>query len=165
MSEPFTKDQVFIRKLTEIIEANLANEKFGVDELAIESGISLYKLSHKLYAINKKTVNQFIREVRLKKALEILQDGEYTASEVAYKTGFSSPAYFTKRFHEYFGYPPGKVKLGDSAGKEQDNLNQPDGSDEPEKGIRKTNYYISYSCSCYSGLSLLSCFYKALFKQ
>lgn len=139
--EPFTKDQVFIRKLTEIIEANLANEKFGVDELASESGISLYKLSHKLYAINKKTVNQFIREVRLKKALEMLQEGEYTASEVAYKTGFSSPAYFTKRFHEYFGYPPGKVKLGDSAGKEQDNPNQPDGADEPEKGLRKTNLF------------------------
>ena len=126
MAEPFTKDQVFIRKLTEIIQANLANEKFGVDELARESGISLYKLSHKLYAINKKTVNQFIREVRLKKALEMLQDGEYTASEVAYRTGFSSPAYFTKRFHEYFGYPPGKVRHGDSVGKEQNNLNQPD---------------------------------------
>ena len=42
MSAPFTNDQVFIRKLNEIIEANLANEKFGVDELAFESGISLY---------------------------------------------------------------------------------------------------------------------------
>ena len=141
MSEPFSKDQVFISRLTEIIRANLANEKFGVDELASESGISLYKLSHKLYAINEKTVNQFIREVRLMKALEMLQDGEYTASEVAYKVGFSSPAYFTKRFHEHFGYPPGKVIHGDSAGKEQDSLIQPAGEYEPLKGIRKTSLF------------------------
>ena len=139
MSEPFKKDQDLIRKLTEIIEANLANEKFGVDELARESGISLYKLSHKLYAINKKTINQFIREVRLEKALGMLQEGEYTASEVAYKTGFSSPAYFTKRFHEYFGYPPGKVKHGDSVGNEQNNLNQHDGAYETGKGKGRTN--------------------------
>jgi AraC-like DNA-binding protein len=76
--------KIFISKLTEIIEANLANEKFWVDELAGESGISLYKLSHKLYAIIKKTVNQFIREVRLNKAPEMLQEGDYIASEVAY---------------------------------------------------------------------------------
>ncbi len=143
MSEPFTKDQVFIRKLTEIIEANLANEKFGVDELALESGISLYKLSHKLYDLNKKTVNQFIREVRLKKAFEMLQDGEYTASEVAYKTGFSSPAYFTKRFHEYFGYPPGKVKRRDYTGKEQNNMSQLVGTFEPGKRIKRTNLLSS----------------------
>lgn len=141
MSEPFKKDQDLIRKLTEIIEANLANEKFGVGELARESGISLYRLSHKLYAINKKTINQFIREVRLEKALGMLQEGEYTASEVAYRTGFSSPAYFTKRFHEYFGYPPGKVKHGDSIGDEQNNLNQKDGAYETGKGKRRTNLF------------------------
>lgn len=141
MSEPFTKDQIFIRKLTEIIEANLANEKFGVDELAEESGISLYKLSHKLYAINKKTVNQFIREVRLNKALEMLLEGDYTASEVAYKTGFSSPAYFTKRFHEHFGYPPGKVKVGDSDGMAQYYNNQPSVGYDPKIYKRKTNLF------------------------
>ncbi len=113
MEEPLSPDQVFIRKLTDIVIANLENENFGVNELARESGISLYKLNRRLHSITGKTVNQYIREVRLKKSLELLQNEEITASEVAYKTGFGSPVYFNKCFHEFFGYPPGKVrKLG-----------------------------------------------------
>lgn len=109
MKGPLTNDQVFIMKLTEIIQSNLQNENFGVTDLARESGMSLYNLSRRLHSIRKKTVNQFIREVRLQKALEMLQDGTFTAAEVAYKTGFGSPTYFHKRFHEFFGFPPGKV--------------------------------------------------------
>jgi TolB-like protein/AraC-like DNA-binding protein len=110
MAEPIAVDQVFIRKLTERILANLENKNFGVMELAHESGMSIYSLNRRLHSINKKTGTQFIREVRLQKALEMLQSGEVTASQVAYKVGFSSPAYFSTCFHEYFGYPPGKVK-------------------------------------------------------
>ncbi len=114
MKEPPVADQVFIRKLTDIIHSNLGNENFGVNELAHESGMSLYRLARKLHSINKKTVNQFIREVRLKTALEMLQSESYTAAEVAYRTGFGSAAYFNKCFHEYFGYPPGKVIKGNT---------------------------------------------------
>lgn len=110
MVEAIITDQIFINKLTEIILANLGNEKFGVKELAQESGMSLYRMSRKLHSINKKTVNQFIREVRLQKALEMLKNEEYTGSEVAYKTGFGSPAYFSKCFHDFFGYTPGEVR-------------------------------------------------------
>lgn len=138
MTAPLSKDQEFINRLTGIIQSNLGNEKFGVDELARGSEMSRYRLSRKLHSISKKTVNQFIREVRLNKALEMLQDGEYTASEVAYRTGFSSPAYFTKRFHEYFGYSPGKVKEVDPGDREHNNLTQPSGGYEPGKGTRST---------------------------
>ena len=112
MTEPLTADQIFIRKLTEIILANLGNENFGVKELTHESGISRTGLNRKLRKILNKSINQFIREVRLKKALEMLKNGTVTASEVAYKIGFASPAYFNTCFHEFFGYPPGKVKKG-----------------------------------------------------
>ncbi|MCJ7449371.1 MAG: helix-turn-helix domain-containing protein [Bacteroidales bacterium] len=113
MTEPLTNDQIFIRKLTDIILENLGNENFGEKELAHESGMSLYRINRKLHSINKKTSNQFIREVRLQKAFEMLQEGVCTASEVAYKVGFGSPTYFNKSFHEYYGYPPGKVMKGD----------------------------------------------------
>jgi len=119
MTEPLSVDQVIIRKLTDIVLANLQNEDFNVTDLARESGMSLYSLSRRLHSIRKKTINQFIREVRLQKALEMLQDGTFTAAEVAYKTGFGSPTYFHKRFHEFFGYPPGKVlKANLNGGKE-----------------------------------------------
>ncbi len=110
MAEPIAVDQAFIRKLTDKILANLENENFGVMELAHESGMSIYSLNRRLHSINQKTGTQFIREIRLQRALELLQSGEVTASQVAYKVGFNSPAYFSTCFHEYFGYPPGKVK-------------------------------------------------------
>jgi AraC-like DNA-binding protein/TolB-like protein/tetratricopeptide (TPR) repeat protein len=118
MTEPFTRDQIFVSKLTETVLQNLKNENFGVTELAGELNMSPYRLNRKLYFITGKRVNQFIRQIRLRKALELLQNEDTTASEVAYNTGFSSPAYFNKCFREYFGYPPGKVIR-----KENSNLN------------------------------------------
>ena len=114
MEEPLSADQIFIRKLTDIILTNLGNENFGVRELAHESGLSRYSLNLKLHSISKKTVTQFIREVRLDKALEMLQHETFTVAEVAYRTGFGSPNYFNKCFHEYFGFPPGKARREDS---------------------------------------------------
>lgn len=104
-----TTDQIFIRKLTEIILANLENENFGAKELSRETALTRHSLTRRLKAITGKTLSQFICEARLNKALEMLQKENVTASEVAYKTGFRSPAYFNTCFHEFFGYPPGKV--------------------------------------------------------
>lgn len=110
MTESNATDQIFVRKLTAIITANLVNENFGARELAHESGISLYRLNRRLNTISGKTATQFIREIRLDKALELLQNESLTVSEVAYSTGFNSPSYFITCFHDYFGYPPGKYK-------------------------------------------------------
>jgi|GEM_PF-1101905 tetratricopeptide (TPR) repeat protein/AraC-like DNA-binding protein len=106
------RDQAFISKLTGIIDSNIGNESFGVNELARESGLSLYTLGRRLHSINGKTVNQFIRELRLQRAMELLRNEEYSVSEVAYRTGFGSPAYFNKCFHEHFGFSPGKIRKG-----------------------------------------------------
>lgn len=138
MSESYTSDQKFINKLEEIVLANLQNENFGVNDLAYASGISLYSLSRRLHLINKKSVNQFIREFRLQKALEMLRNEDYAASEVAYIVGFSSPTYFNKCFHEFFGYPPGKVKKGDSNNYVTDNLNKDAFKNKPRKSAIKT---------------------------
>jgi len=103
-------DLAFTGKLNEIIHANLENEHFGVKELAREIGMSRFNLNRKLHFIHRKTINQYIREVRLQKAMEMLQHEFVTASEVAFKVGFSSPAYFSTCFSDYFGYPPGEAR-------------------------------------------------------
>jgi tetratricopeptide (TPR) repeat protein len=144
MTDATSRDQLFIGKLTEIIHANLGNEAFGVNELAKASGMSLYKLGRKLQSINRKTVNQFIREVRLEKALEMLLREDYTVSEVAYRTGFGSPAYFNRCFHEYFGHSPGKIKKGDLGNLEPDILNKLNGNNKPEKISERLNL-INYA--------------------
>lgn len=109
MSGFTSTDQVFIHRITGIIHANLANENFGVDALANLSGLSRAVIHQRLQTISNKSTTQFIREVRLQRALELLRHESTTASEVAYKVGFGSPAYFNTCFHEYFGFPPGEV--------------------------------------------------------
>lgn len=118
MIEQHNQDQIFIRKLSEIILKNIADENFGAKELVSESGMSNSGLNRRLHQTINKNINQFIRETRLHKALEMLQNEDVSVSEVAYKVGFSSPAYFNTCFHEYYGYTPGDVKrrLNEGAG-------------------------------------------------
>ena len=110
MSEYLSMDQAFINKITEIIHSNLQNENFGVEELAKEAGISRSNIHRKLKTITHKSISQFILEIRIKRAMEMLQHNLGTAAEIAFKVGFNSPSYFTKCFHEYYGYPPGGLK-------------------------------------------------------
>ncbi len=107
MSLGHTNDRDFVRKLTEIIEANLEDEKFGVKELAREAGMNYYQINRKVKSVAGKNLSKFIREVRLQKAMEMLHNESITASEAAYRVGFGSPTYFNHCFHDYFGYPPG----------------------------------------------------------
>jgi TolB-like protein/AraC-like DNA-binding protein len=111
MSEKLSMNQEFIKKLKDILDRNLENEKFGVSELAIEIGLSRSQLHRRLQDINGKSTSQFIREYRLEKAMKMLKRKEATASEIAYRVGFTSPTYFNTSFHNFYGYPPGEVKL------------------------------------------------------
>ena len=102
--------ETLVDKLSAEIEANLNNDQFGVDSLAQSMGMSRSSLHRKLHKISGISTSQFIREYRLKRALEILKQENITASEAAYRVGFSSATYFSTCFHKFFGYPPGEVK-------------------------------------------------------
>jgi AraC-like DNA-binding protein len=97
-------------RLSEIIRVNLTNDKFGVSELAREIGMSRSNLHRKVKKEARCSVSQFICRVRLQKALEILQNTFLPISETAYDCGFHSVAYFSKCFHDYYGFSPGKTK-------------------------------------------------------
>ncbi len=105
-------DEQFINKLTQIIDENLHDEDFGASELAEQLGISRVTLYRKVKSIIKKSVSEFIRETRLKRALELLKNKAGTASEISYRVGFRSPVYFNKCFHAYYGITPGEVLKG-----------------------------------------------------
>lgn len=106
MSQKPLKHTLFINRLTEIVDANLADANFGVSYLAEKYGISHSQLHRKLKAICNKSASQFIREIRLEKAKEMLEQELFTVSEIAFKVGFGSTTYFNKCFREYFGYTP-----------------------------------------------------------
>ena len=104
----------FLNKARTVIVSNLENEQFGVSELARALGMSRSNLHRKIKSVSGKSVSRFIREVRLNRALELLKDQDLTVSEVAFRVGFGSAAYFTKCFHDYFGFPPGEAAIADA---------------------------------------------------
>jgi TolB-like protein/AraC-like DNA-binding protein len=104
----------FIKKLTDIVEANLANESYGTEELAKEAGISHSNLNRKLKIISNQNSSQFIRELRLKKAKDLLLNEDTTVAEIAYRVGFGSSTYFNNCFREYFGVAPGELRNRES---------------------------------------------------
>lgn len=102
-------DAVFLQKVREAIEANLDDEAFGVLELGKKIGMSRSQLHRKLSALTGLSPNEIIRNMRLERAKQLLEQKVATVSEIAYLCGFSSPAYFIKCFREYFGVTPGVI--------------------------------------------------------
>ncbi|MEO0333486.1 MAG: helix-turn-helix transcriptional regulator, partial [Bacteroidota bacterium] len=101
----------FIQKLEEVVEANLQNDQFSVEALADQMNMSRSNLQRKLKQAARQTANQFIREYRLERSMELLKKEDKTITEIAYEVGFSSQSYFTTCFTEYYGYPPGEAKF------------------------------------------------------
>lgn len=99
----------FLLKLVAVIEDNLADENFGVSELAECISMSRSNLLRKVKQETGESVSVLIRNVRLNKAKLLLKDGSLTVSEVSFKVGFNSTSYFTKCFRELYGYTPGEA--------------------------------------------------------
>jgi DNA-binding response OmpR family regulator len=101
-----TADDKFIQKATDSVIKNLGEVEFGVLELSRDIGISRVHLHRKLKAITNVSPNEFIRNIRLNRAGELLLKREFTISEICYKVGFNSPAYFSSCFKNYFQMSP-----------------------------------------------------------
>jgi len=87
----------------------MANEQFGVSELADALHMSRSNLLRKVKKETKLSVSQLINQVRLKKAMDLLRKSSLNVSEVSHQVGFASTSYFIKCFREFYGYPPGEV--------------------------------------------------------
>lgn len=108
----------FLEKLKGVIEQNLDNELFGVDDLGREMAMSRSQVHRKLKALTNQPATLYIKNYRLHRAAELLKQGAGNVSEISYQVGFNSATYFSSCFHEFFGYPPsvltkesGKEKL------------------------------------------------------
>lgn len=104
--EVVSLDKKFIQKAIEIVEKNIDNTEFSVEELSHELNMSRVNLYKKLLSLTGKTPIEFIRIIRLKRAAQLLRESQLTVSEIAYKVGFNNPKYFTKYFKEEFGVLP-----------------------------------------------------------
>ncbi|MFD2573073.1 ATP-binding protein [Spirosoma soli] len=105
------KEARFVDRLRQLIIDHVEKETVDVDWLANQAGMSRTQLHRKLTALTTLSTNRFIHRVRLEKAAELLQTGEFNVAQAAFRVGYSSPSHFTKVFQEHFGYPPAKLKV------------------------------------------------------
>ena len=99
-------DKTFLGGLKDLIEKNLSDSNLSVEDLGQKIGLSRTQLYRKVKSLTNYSPNELLRIMRLKKAYQILSTTDTTISEVAYEVGFTSPAYFTKCFKEYYNESP-----------------------------------------------------------
>lgn len=100
----------FIELVKRIIEDNIGSEDFSVSILAREVGLSRSTLHRKLVMHTGKSATRLITEIRLTKALELIENDVATISEVAYMVGFTSPSYFNRVFKKAYNVSPGEIR-------------------------------------------------------
>jgi AraC-like DNA-binding protein len=99
-------DVQFIRRVTEVVEDHLSDFEFDVKGLQEKAGLSHTQLYRKLYALTGFSPSRFIRHLRLKRAVKLLEQQQGSITHVAFEVGFGNLSYFTKCFKEEFGISP-----------------------------------------------------------
>ncbi|MEO6542202.1 MAG: ATP-binding protein [Ferruginibacter sp.] len=102
-------EEIFLTHVMQVIEKNMGEEAFSVEDLAKKVTMSRSQLHRKLVALIDKAPSDLIRQTRLLRAKELLLKRSTTPSEVAFKVGFNSHTYFSKCFKEEFGVSPGEI--------------------------------------------------------
>lgn len=99
-------DEVFLSKAMALVEEHMADPDFNVENMVQGIGMSRSKLYLKLKALTGQSTSEFIRTIRLKRAVQLLESSDLTVKEIMYMTGFNTASYFSKCFKKQFGVSP-----------------------------------------------------------
>ncbi len=99
-------DAEFLKQVTAKIEVHMADSDFNSEFLAREIGLSRMQLYRKLRSLTDQTVHEFIRNIRLKRAVQLLEEKKMTITEVAYEVGFNDLTYFARCFRKQYNKSP-----------------------------------------------------------
>jgi AraC-like DNA-binding protein len=101
-----SQDRLLMERLLAVMETHIGDVRFSVTDLGREVNMSISQINRKLKAIINQTASQFIRSVRMQRALDLLRQDAGSIGEISYQVGFEDPGYFTKVFKNYFGCLP-----------------------------------------------------------
>jgi signal transduction histidine kinase/DNA-binding response OmpR family regulator len=99
-------DEQFMQKVIDVIRDNITDPTFNVERLSENVFMSRSNLHRKIKALTELAPTEFIHLIRLKKAAELIQSGEYRIGEIGYLVGILSTSYFIKLFRKQFGLTP-----------------------------------------------------------
>ncbi|GAB3890451.1 two-component regulator propeller domain-containing protein [Larkinella knui] len=102
---PTEPEDPFLTRLYELLDANLSDPRFGIEQMMLELGLSRTTLFRKVKALTDLSANDLLRNYRLKRATQLLRAGQ-SVNQTAYDVGFESPAYFSKCFRELYQLTP-----------------------------------------------------------
>lgn len=100
------QEHIFLKKVRQLIEKNLDREGHSVEALADDLHMSTAQLYRKIKALTGRSTSKFIRHIQITRAKHLLENTQHTISEIAYRSGFNDPAYFTRVFTAETGEPP-----------------------------------------------------------
>ncbi|HKJ78892.1 MAG TPA: response regulator, partial [Prolixibacteraceae bacterium] len=99
-------DNFFLNRVRSVVEKNIMSDNFSMESLAEELMLSRSQLHRKIKSISGSTTSEFVNLVRIKKAVELIENNNYRFNEVAYRVGFSNQPYFNKCFKKVYGVSP-----------------------------------------------------------
>lgn len=103
-------DELFMKQVMEIMHNQMDNSELTIDEFTQKLGMGRTVFYQKLKSIVGLSPVDFVREMRIKRAMQLLETGEYNVSTVAYMTGFNDPKYFSKCFKKKYGVSPSEFQ-------------------------------------------------------
>lgn len=104
-------DDRMIRRVVEYIDQHIADPDIDIDLMARDAAVSRSQLNHKLKQIMGVTPSEMIREARIKRACQLLADGQRSINDIAYACGFADPKYFSRCFKAATGHSPSGYRL------------------------------------------------------
>ena len=99
-------DKNFMIKVMSYIEEKMANEDFSIDNLAMDMAMSRSVFYKKIKSLVGQNPQDFIKDIKMKRAANLLKEKKYSIGEVAYLTGFPNAKYFSTAFKKYYGVSP-----------------------------------------------------------
>jgi AraC-like DNA-binding protein len=105
------EDEKLLRNIVEYIEINISNDNLSVEELSQKMNMSRGSLYNKVLMLTGKSPVEFIRSIRLKKAVHLLENSQMTISQICYEVGFNTPKYFTKLFKDEYNILPSEYAV------------------------------------------------------
>ena len=103
-------DEELLKKAMNYIERNIDNNDYDVESFVSDMAIGRTLLYQKLNDITGMSIKEFIKDIRLKRAAQLLRESDLTISEISIMTGFANPKYFSICFKRHFELTPSEFK-------------------------------------------------------
>ena len=112
----FRQSYILLEKAIALVEKNLSNDQYTNEALSSDLCMSRMTLYRKIQAATGQKPTELMSTIRLRRAAELLREGQRTITEITYDTGFSSVSYFSRCFRAMYGVPPTQFQCGKGAG-------------------------------------------------